>query len=792
MRFVHSILRVLQAALGRQVERWSHRPGAVLLCLTAITAVSLGLLVASPRSLRPTYQFEVGDFAEATIRAPWDLSVSDEVATARMRDEAARFAAPVARFDPSPATTVPARIVEVFGRARDLIAHADEQRIVPAGEMAKLGAAARRRASQVRARDADRAVQTVVQDMLAQVDLQLGVVLTPDERTLLATGRFDRRVEDGLLALFREAYSRPIVGDLPQLRNAAARSQRPGEPAQVVLRAGGAVPDRALPDAAMLDDVPGAIRRLHARAPYLTPGLAVSEQAALVGLASRLVKPDTAYDDAATAQRRARAAADVLPVSLHFRRNQLIVDEGREVTREALLVLEALRQQGLPHAFLARAAGATALAWALLVALLWLPHRLGLPRVAWRDAAFLLVASTVATAAFWVWLMLADSVSARAPGMPRMALLLLFPSTAAPMLAGLVLPRRLVVGLAATVAVMAGFLTDLGVLYAAHTFVIGLVGAQLVAPCRQRSCVIRAGAQSGTAAVVTGFGVVALAGPDGDVVAGLTAMAGAFAGASAGALVALAFSRLAEWAFGYSTKLRLVELLSYEHPLLRQFMERAPGTFQHSVAVALLGRAAADAIGADTLLVRVGALYHDVGKMEHPLYFTENQRDENPHDGMAPADSARVILNHVADGVRLLRQHGVGARIEEFAREHQGTGALTVFQQKAEAAGGAVNPDDFRYPGPRPRSRETAILMMADKIEATARSVGAKTTGEFRRVVDRTIDTLQGTGQFDDSPLTLRDLMLVRQAFASALSDVHHTRVAYPAATGPVGPVGRV
>lgn len=792
MRRVHSILRALHAALSRQAQWWAQRPGPVLLCMTALAAVALGLLVASPRSLRPTYQYDIGDFAEATIRAPWDLSIEDKVATSRMRDEAARFAAPVARFDAGPATTVPTRIVEVFGRARDLIARADEQRVVPAGESAKLGAAARRRANQAKARDADRAVQTTVQDMLAQVDLQLGVVLAPDERTLLATGRFDRRAEDGLLALFREAYSRPIVGDLPQLLDAAARSQRPGESAQVVLRAGGAVPDRVLPDAAMLDDVPGAIQRLRARAPYLLPGLAVSEQAVLVGLASRLVKADTASDEAATAQRRARAAADVLPVSLHFRRNQLIVDEGREVTREALLVLETLRQQGLPQAFLGRTAGATALAWALLVAFLWLPHRLALPRVSWRDAVFLLLASIVATAAFWVWLILVDSVSARAPGTPRIALLLLFPSTAAPMLAGLVLPRRLVVGLTVVAAVMAGLLTDLGVLYAAHTLVVGLVAAQLVSPCRQRSCVIRAGAQSGVAAAVTGFGVVALAAPDGGVVGGLPALAGAFAGAAGGALLALAFSRLAEWAFGYSTKLRLVELLSYDHPLLRQLMERAPGTFQHSVAVALLGRAAADAIGADTLLVRVGALYHDVGKMTHPQHFTENQRGENPHDGMTPTDSARIILNHVADGVRLLRQHEVGARIEEFAREHQGTGVLTAFQQKAEAAGDPVNPDDFRYPGPRPGSRETAVLMMADKIEATARSVGAKTSEEFRGVVDRTIDDLQGTGQFDDSPLTLRDLTLVRQAFASALGDVHHARVAYPAATVPAGPVGRV
>ena len=584
------------------------------------------------------------------------------------------------------------------------------------------------------------------------------------------------------MALVREAHSRPIARDLRQLREAAEGSRKPGEPPRVVLRAGTAATDQALPDVAMIDDVAVAVERMRARAPSLLPSLSLGDQAALVGLASRLVTPDAALDELATAQRRAQAAADVLPVSLSFRRNQLIVDEGRVVTREALLVLDHLRREGMPHAFLGRAAGAAALMWALLAALLWLPARVGVGPTTLRDAAFALVAVVAATAAFWIWLMVADSVSALAPGMPRTPLVLLFPATAIPMLAGLVVPRRVLLGLCAAVAVAAGLLTDLGVLYAAHTLVVGIVAGQIVAPCRQRSCVIRAGAASGLAALVSGVGVLVLSSSPVDVSEALASAAGAWAGAAAGGLVALAFSRPVEWAFGYSTQLGLVELLSYDHPLLRRFMERAPGTFQHSVAVALLARTAAEAIGADALLVRVGALYHDVGKMEAPQFFTENQRQENPHGSMAPRDSARVILAHVERGVTLLDRYQVGERIADFAREHHGTCVLAVFLQKAEAAGQQPDPADYRYPGPRPRSRETAVLMMADRIEATARSRGAATADEFRAVVDGTIDDLQAAGQFDDAPLTLRDLAQLRQTFVSVLPALNHIRVAYPPA----------
>ncbi len=530
----------------------------------------------------------------------------------------------------------------------------------------------------------------------------------------------------------------------------------------------------------MLDDVPGAAARMRTRAGRLLPNVPPADRAALVGLASRLIVPNATFDEAETARRRAQASADVLPITLQFRRNQLIVDEGREVTREALLALQYLHQQALPQAFIRRAAGTAVIAWAMLAAMLWLPPMVGLSGVPLRDAAFALAALVGASAACWVWLGLADGLAAVVPGISRTALVLLFPATAVPMLAGLVLSRRVFLGLCAAIAISAGSLANLGILFTAHTFAIGLVAGQLVVPCRQRSCIIRAGGASGLVALVTGLSAALLSGASVGTGEALVSAAAACAGAAIGAFVALALSRPVEWLFGYSSKLGLAEWLSYDHPLLRRFMEQAPGTFQHAVSTALLGQAGADAIGADAQLVRVGALYHDVGKMEAPLYFTENQRLGSPHDRIEPRDSARVILTHVERGVELLEQYHVGGRIPDFVREHHGTSTVVTFLQKAAVAGSEPDIEDYRYPGPRPRSRETAVLMMADRIEAMARARGAASDAEFRAIVSRALDELLADGQLDESTLTLRDLARLQPAFVTALANLYHTRVTYP------------
>jgi hypothetical protein len=772
--------------LRHEAARWTQRPGPILLLTTGLAAALIGVLVAAPRTIRSSYTYTVGDFATATVRAPIDLSILDEERTARLRQEASRYVIPVAIFDPAPSKAVPARISEVFSQARARIAEADAAQVVPEAELAKLGAPARRRLRETQAQQAQQALDSIVPELLADAERQFAVVLDDEERRVLAAGRFGTNLEAGLVALVREAHARPLARDARMLRDEAERSRRPGERPRIALRTASGAPAREMPDAAMLDDVPGAVARLRARAGRLLPRVPAGDRGALVGLASRLVVPDTVYDEATTARRRAEASANVLPVSLQFRRNQLIVDEGREVTREALLALQALQQQTVPRTLLLRAGGTAAIAWVMLAGLLWLPARVGLVGVPLRDAVFALTAIVGSAAACWGWLSLVEGVSLAEPAVSKTALALLFPVTAVPMLAGLVLPRRVFIGLCAAIAMCAGSLANLGIVYAAHTFAVGLVAGQLVGPCRQRSCILRAGGASGVLAFVTGLCAAVLSGSSVGLGDAMASGAAASLGAALGGIAPLALSGPIERVFGYSTKLGLVELLSYDHPLLRRFMERAPGTFQHSVATALLAQSAAEAIGADALLVRAGALYHDVGKMDSPEYYTENQRPPNPHEAVEPPDSARVILSHTERGVALLEQYHVGGRIAEFAREHHGTGALASFLHRAEAAGQTPDPADFHYAGPRPQSRETAVMMMADRIEAMARSRGATTEREFRDVVSRTVDDLLAEGQLDEAPLTFRDLARLQPAFVSALTSLYHTRVAYPDRARPV------
>jgi len=250
--------------------------------------------------------------------------------------------------------------------------------------------------------------------------------------------------------------------------------------------------------------------------------------------------------------------------------------------------------------------------------------------------------------------------------------------------------------------------------------------------------------------------------------------------------IALLLQYFLAQALGLTTALQLIEISRPDFPLLQFFLRNAPGTYQHSLQVANLAEQAAEAIGADALLTRVGALFHDVGKAMNPMFFVENQQQDqlNTHEDLAPHESAEIIISHVHQGVALAHKHRLPRRIDDFILEHHGT-MITRYQynQALEAAGGdesKVNKEDFRYPGPRPRSRETALLMLADGSEARARAERPEDEEGIRRIVRSTIEVAEKQGQLDETQLTLRDLSVITDVFVSILRGTHHPRVSYP------------
>lgn len=237
---------------------------------------------------------------------------------------------------------------------------------------------------------------------------------------------------------------------------------------------------------------------------------------------------------------------------------------------------------------------------------------------------------------------------------------------------------------------------------------------------------------------------------------------------------------------GLTTPLQLLEISRPDFPLLQFFLRNAPGTYQHSLQVANLAEQAAENIGADALLTRVGALFHDIGKAMNPTFFIENQAHGslNTHDDLDPAESSAAITQHVLDGIKLARKHRLPRRIDDFILEHHGT-MLTRYQyaKAVESAGGdekLVDPEMFRYPGPRPRSRETALLMLADGTEARVRAGKPQNEEELANIVRTAIEHVQMSGQLDDTQLTLRDLNKITESFITTLRGSYHPRIEYP------------
>jgi cyclic-di-AMP phosphodiesterase PgpH len=258
-----------------------------------------------------------------------------------------------------------------------------------------------------------------------------------------------------------------------------------------------------------------------------------------------------------------------------------------------------------------------------------------------------------------------------------------------------------------------------------------------------------------------------------------------FSGLAASSIALLLQYFLAQ-TLGLTTALQLIEISRPDFPLLQFFLRNAPGTYQHSLQVANLAEQAAEAIGADALQTRVGALFHDVGKAMNPMFFVENQPQDqvNTHEDLAPNESSEAIISHVNDGILLAHKHRLPRRIDDFILEHHGT-MITRYQynQAVEAVGGdasKVDKEQFRYPGPSPRSRETGLLMLADGSEARARAERPQDEEAIRNIVRSTIEVAQKQGQLDNTQLTLRDLSVITEVFVNILRGTHHPRISYP------------
>ena len=400
-----------------------------------------------------------------------------------------------------------------------------------------------------------------------------------------------------------------------------------------------------------------------------------------------------------------------------------------------------------------------------------------------RDLVFVAASLVVFAALFQLWHFAASKILGSADTAATVAASI-FPIPALPMYTRLALGRGpMLVQLVAFAALILAVPASLP-LFSVQVLVGGLVAGTLVGNPKGRGSIVRAGTAAGFAAA-TVFALMfsrQMAAPN--LLAGVlgTVVSGTLAGA-----VVLAVSPVIERLFGHVTSLTLIEALSYDHPLLRRLITQAPGTFLHSTNLAVLSDAAARRIGANALLARVGALYHDIGKTVAPENFIENQQGEARADTRSAEEVAQSLVQHVSDGAALIRSFGLGDAVAQFALEHHGTSPMRSLSERAWREG-LVNPRALQYPGPRPRSRETGIVMIGDQLEAVARVRLPETREACIALVRETVSRISGDEQLVYSTLTHEDLGAMEQAFAEVLHAIHHRRQGY--ASSDVTPVG--
>lgn len=526
-------------------------------------------------------------------------------------------------------------------------------------------------------------------------------------------------------------------------------------------------------DVTMRDEIrPSELSAEYAKLPSRVSLALPADQADLVTQWAKVfVVPNSLLNVRQTNELRAEARERVGTVYRTIEKGEAVLREGEVVTPLAIEALEAL---GLirPRLQVADFAGPALLAF-ILVALLGAYLIRMHPGLMAHMRALLLIAFVISI----------FTVGAKAFVAERTLLAYLFPVSAAAMLLAVLVDFQVAIGSAFVLALILGFLAHNSLEIATYALAGGLIASMTLGRIERLPAFLWSGGFVALTnlAVLTIFRVTAR---EVDVITWMQLAAAALGNGVLSALVALGSLFVLGKLFGITTSLELLDLTRPTHPLLQRLLSDAPGTFHHSLIVSHMAEQAAQKIGADALLVRVGAYYHDIGKTRDPHLFIENQLDGvNIHDTLDPETSAARIIDHVSRGLALAEQFRLPKGLRDLIPQHHGTTLAAYFHRKAlDSRNGSVNDAAFRYPGPKPQSREAAILMLADGVEATVRAERPATPEQIRAIIDRIVDERLRDGQLDECELTLRDIQQIKEAFVDVLQGQFHPRVKYPRA----------
>ncbi len=718
--------------------------------ILAVAALLCALLTVN-YSRAPKLTLREGEVAEQTVRAPMQFSYTDRAALEQARKRAADGAPQVYLYDDKSLVNQRRRLSEAFNAGRTALGEEEER----SPELLKNLALA------------------FAQDLGSNVFLE--------HTRVLASQGFPEEAEAAIARWIDAAHGESFVVDSRQL-------PKGGNPVMLV-------PDAGQGEPYILDEVDRIItleqlrRRITRQA--LSENLPDSWVSAAEQVALGMASADTFFDPDRTKVRLEEAKASVVAEPILIQRGETLFTQGQRITARHVAMYSALQRNRADSGIAARLFSTGMLIFLVLVSLYTTSRGRFPPGKEGRRDLVSLGALLVVVAALGRLIVSASPGIASILGTnvtPKVVWFLL-PMAGAVMLARLLMDVPRTVFLIVSATVVTALMMDLNAAYAVYFLLVSGVAMVAIVGSRERIGVVKAGLVTGLYGagialllyfvdLYSGGHLVTL----GQAISPIWSMLFALAGGLLSGFIVLGLLPLFESA-GYVTDYRMMELASLNHPVMRQLMLRAPGTYHHSVVVGSLAEAACEAIGANGTEAKISAYFHDIGKSLKPRYFVENQRGgHNRHNDLHPRASAEIIISHVTEGARIAREHKLPQPILDNILMHHGTGLLQYFYAKAQMMAddpSQVDADDFRYPGPKPNTREAGVVMLADKVEAATRTIRQPTEDNIRAMIHRIINSVMADNQFSECPLTFKEIHQIAEAFVQVLTGIYHQRIEY-------------
>lgn len=713
--------------------------------------------------------YELGDIADHDIKAPQDFFVEDKLATAANQQQAVEQILTVYDFDPRISGNLTEKVRTAFQRMRDIL-HALES-ASPADP------------------DANSTVAPSITNPLSGEDIQneldahkeefetlMGCEISSGAFKLLAYESFSPAIAETIVKILNDILANGVVANKEILLKESDKG--------ITLRNVTTKTEKKMYALRQYYGPDQAKTMVRIIAEPLVKDLNYNLINLIVDFSQRLLHPNITLNHNETEERKKQALDNIKPIMYKIKAGEMLLREGERVSTVQLLKLKALEKQNKDKQISTTGLGAAIILMTLLVVL----HNLHFhqQRYVHLDKNINLVFMALVLILVLIAAKIGVTLSAvQIPNtifpFPSKAVVFAVPITVGAMLVCLVLGFEIALpfGTVAAVctAIFFGGRLEIFLFY----LINNAMAAYWVQHCRERKVVILAGTKVGLLNVLLALAIgIYTSSYEGAALAWDSSLA--FIGGITSGIITLGIAPLVEMAFGYTTDITLLELANLDRPILRRLMIEAPGTYHHSVIVGSLVEAAATEIGANPLLAKVCGYYHDIGKVKKPLYFIENQTDgRNKHDKLAPSMSSLILIAHVKDGVDIAQKQKLGQIIMDTIQQHHGTSLIHYFFEKAKQIKGedVVKIEDFRYPGPKPQTKEVGLVMLADVVEAASRTLENPTPARIQGLVQHLINKVFSDGQLDSCELTLKDLHSIAKSFNKILNGIHHHRIEY-------------